>query len=133
MRMRMTLLLSLLAVSFGLTALSLIVIHTSLQGQIRQALDSDLQRSIATFRNLQMQRREMLRREAALLADLPDLKALMTVLLRSGPGAERTVRDGGVEFWRVSGAAFFALADPCLLYTSLAGFRVVGQFQQTNV
>jgi signal transduction histidine kinase len=112
MRMRMTLLLSLLAVSFGLTALSLIVIHTSLQGQIRQALDSDLQRSIATFRNLQMQRREMLRREAALLADLPDLKALMTVLLRSGPGAERTVRDGGVEFWRVSGAAFFALADP---------------------
>ena len=81
MRMRMTLLLSLLAVSFGLTALSLVVIHTSLQGQIRQALASDLQRSIATFRNLQMQRREMLRREAALLADLPSLKALMTVLL----------------------------------------------------
>ena len=44
MRMRTTLLLSLLAVSFGLTALSLIVIHTSLQGQIRQALASDLHR-----------------------------------------------------------------------------------------
>lgn len=112
MRMRMTLLLSLLAVSFGLTALSLVVIHTSLQGQIRQALASDLQRSIATFRNLQLQRREMLRREAALLADLPSLKALMTVLLKSEPGDERTVRDGGLEFWRVSGAAFFALADP---------------------
>ncbi len=60
MRMRTTLLLSLLAVSFGLTALSLIVIHTSLQKQIRQALASDLQRSIATFQNLQQQRREML-------------------------------------------------------------------------
>jgi signal transduction histidine kinase len=112
MRMRMTLLLSLLAVSFGLTAVSLVVIHTSLRGQIRQALASDLQRSIATFRNLQMQRREMLRREAALLADLPSLKALMTVLLRAEQGDERTVRDGGLEFWRVSGAAFFALADP---------------------
>ena len=112
MRMRMTLLLSLLAVSFGLTALSLAVIHTSLQTQIRQALASDLQRSIATFRNLQRQRREMLDREAALLADLPSLKALMTVLLRPGQGDERTVRDGGLEFWRVSGAAFFALSDP---------------------
>ena len=111
-RMRTTLLLSLLAVSFGLTALSLIVIHTSLQKQIRQALASDLRRSIATFRNLQGQRREMLGREAALLADLPSLKALMTVMLRPAPGNERTVRDGGVRFWRVSGAAFFALAEP---------------------
>ena len=33
MRMRMTLLLSLLAVSFGFTALSLVVIHTSLQSR----------------------------------------------------------------------------------------------------
>jgi hypothetical protein len=97
MRMRTTLLLSLLAVSFGLTALSLIVIHTSLQRQIRQALASDLHRSIATFQNLQTQRREMLGREATLLADLPSLKALMTVLLRPGPGNEQTVRDGGLE------------------------------------
>jgi signal transduction histidine kinase len=112
MRMRTTLLLSLLAVSFGLTALSLIVIHTSLQKQIRQALASDLHRSIATFENLQDQRREMLDREAMLLADLPSLKALMTVLLRPARGNERTVRDQGVEFWRDSGAAFFSLAGP---------------------
>jgi len=112
MRMRTTLLLSLLAVSFGLTALSLIVIHTSLQKQIRQALASDLHRSIATFENLQGQRREMLDREATLLADLPSLKALMTVLLRPARGNERTVRDQGVEFWRDSGAAFFSLAGP---------------------
>ena len=112
MRMRTTLLLSLLAVSFGLTALSLIVIHTSLQKQIRQALASDLHRSIATFENLQDQRREMLDREATLLADLPSLKALMTVMLRPARGNERTVRDQGVEFWRDSGAAFFSLAGP---------------------
>ena len=112
MRMRTTLLLSLLAVSFGLTALSLIVIHTELKKQIRLTLASDLHRSIATFQNLQQQRREMLSREAGLLADLPSLKALMTVMLRPGPGNDRTVRDGGLEFWKVSGAAFFALAEP---------------------
>jgi signal transduction histidine kinase len=123
MRMRMTLLLSLLAVSFGLTALSLVVIHTSLRRQIHQALVSDLQRSIITFQNLQMHRREMLRREAALLADLPSLKALMTVLLRPGPAEERTVRDGGLEFWRVSGAAFFALAD--------ANGRVIARYEKS--
>jgi signal transduction histidine kinase len=112
MRMRTTLLLSLLAVSFGLTALSLIVIHSELKKQIHLALASDLHRSIATFQNLQGQRREMLSREAALLADEPYLKALMTVLLRPGPGKGQTVRDGGIEFWKVSGAAFFALAEP---------------------
>jgi signal transduction histidine kinase len=122
MRMRTTLLLSLLAVSFGLTALSLIVIHTSLQRQIRNALASDLHRSIATFKNLQTQRREMLRREATLLADLPSLKALMTVMLRLGPGNEQTVRDGGLEFWRVSGASFFALADP--------GGKVIARYER---
>ena len=122
MRMRMTLLVCLLAVSFGLTALSLVAIHTSLQRQIHQALVSDLQRSMVTFQNLQTHRREVLRREAALLADLPSLKALMTVLLRPGPAEERTVRDGGLEFWRVSGAAFFALAD--------ANGRVIARYEK---
>jgi signal transduction histidine kinase len=112
MRMRMTLLLSMMSVSFGLTVLTLVVIHHSLQRQIQQGLRADLQRSIVVFRNLQSHRREMLRREAALLADLPSLKALMTVLTRSSPDNARTVRDQGAEFWRVSGAALFALADP---------------------
>ena len=112
MRMRMTLLLSVLTVSFGLTALSLVVIHHNLQRQIHQGLQVDLQRSIAVFRNLQLHRREMLQREATLLADQPSLKALMTVLMRSSPDNARTVRDEGLEFWHVSGAAFFALTDP---------------------
>ena len=112
MRMRMTLLLSVMSVSIGLTALTLVVIHKSLQRQIQQSLSSDLERSIVAFQNLQLHRREILHREAALLADEPRLKALMTVMLRSSPDNARTVRDQGLEFWRVSGAAFFALADP---------------------
>jgi signal transduction histidine kinase len=111
MRMRMTLLLSVMSVSFGLTALTLVVIHRGLQHQIQHGLRTDLQRSIAVFRDLQIHRREMLRREAALLADQSSLKALMTVLTRPGAESARTVRDQGVEFWHLSGADLFALAD----------------------
>src|SRR5262249_45608261 len=58
-----------------------------------------------TYKNLQQQRRNMIARESALLADLPSLKALMTA------DDVRTIQDGGGEFWRVSGSDFFALLD----------------------
>jgi signal transduction histidine kinase len=45
----------------------------------------------------------MLGREAALLADLPSLKALMATQ------DVRTIQDGSQEFWTISGSDFFAL------------------------
>ena len=71
MRMRTILLLSLLSLSCGLTVMSLIVIRSSLQKQIRTNLAADLLHSTVTFQNLQRQRQELLDREVALLADLP--------------------------------------------------------------
>ena len=103
LRMRTTLLIPLLVLSFGWTVVSLLIIRTIVQHQIRNNLSSDLQHSVTTYQNLQHQRREMLRRESALLADLPSLKALMTA-----PDA-RTIEDAGSEFWLVSGSDFFAL------------------------
>src|ERR1700677_1640548 len=47
----------------------------------------------------------MLSREAALLADLPSLKALMTTQ------DAHTIQDGSPEFWTVSGSDFFALTS----------------------
>jgi signal transduction histidine kinase len=105
MRMRTTLLLFFLSVSLGLTAASLVIVGAVLRQQIRNSIVSDLQHSVATFQNLQVQRRAMLRRQASLLADLPNLKSLMTA------DDERTIRDGGVAFWRLSGCDFFSLAD----------------------
>lgn len=105
MRMRTTLLLSLVSVSFGLAALSLLAVHTISEKQIRQEISSDLEHSILTFQNIQAQRRQMLSREASLLADLPVLKSLMTT--DDGP----TIRDGAKDFYRLSGGDFFALAD----------------------
>jgi signal transduction histidine kinase len=105
LRMRTTLLIPLFILSFGCTVLSLLVISTIVQQQTRTNLASDLQHSVKTYRNLQHQQRELLARESALLADLPSLKSLMTT------HDPRTIEDGGVEFWQVSGCDFFALLD----------------------
>src|SRR5271168_962113 len=104
LRMRTTLLIPLLLLSFGLTPLSLLILQTIVKQQARASLASDLQHSVQTYQNLARQRRELLVRESALLADLPSLKALMTA-------DTRTIEDGGVEFWKVSGADVFALID----------------------
>ncbi len=105
LRMRTTLLIPLLILSFGCTVLSLLVIRTIVEQQTQKDLASDLQHSVKTYRNFQHQQRALLARESALLADLPSLKSLMTTY------DQRTIEDGGVEFWQVSGADFFALLD----------------------
>jgi hypothetical protein len=105
LRMRTTLLIPLLVMSFGWTVISLLIIQTIVSQEIRNNLGSDLQHSLNTYQNLQQQRRDMIARESALLADLPSLKALMTA------NDDRTIQDGGSEFWQVSGSDFFALMD----------------------
>jgi signal transduction histidine kinase len=105
LRMRTTLLIPLLILSFGCTLLSLLVVRTIVEQQTQLNLASDLRHSVKTYQNLQHQRSELLSRESALLADLPSLKSLMTT--HDPP----TIEDGGVEFWKVSGSDFFALLD----------------------
>jgi hypothetical protein len=104
LRVRTTVLIPLLLLCFGFTPVSLLILRTIVKQQVRASLVSDLQHSVQTYQNLARQRRELLVRESGLLADLPSLKALMTA-------DSRTIADGGVEFWRVSGSDFFALLD----------------------
>ena len=105
-RMRTTLMVSLLAVSLGLTATCLLTIGVSVQQEIHKRLDADLSHSLSTFHNIADQRNQMLSREAALLADLPSLKALMATQ------DKHTIQDGSQEFWITSGSDFFALVSP---------------------
>jgi signal transduction histidine kinase len=104
-RMRTTLMVSLLAVSLGLTATCLLIVRISVSQEIRKGLNSDLDHSLSTFRNIARQRNQTLSHEAALLADLPSLKSLM-----SSQDAH-TIADGSAEFWKDSGSDFFALAS----------------------
>ncbi len=55
------------------------IIRISVQQEIRKGLDSDLDHSLSTFHNIANQRNQMLSREAALLADLPSLKAPLRI------------------------------------------------------
>jgi signal transduction histidine kinase len=106
-RMRTTLMVSLLAVSLGLTATCLLIIGISVKQEIRKGLDSDLEHSLSTFRNIARQRNETLSREAALLADEPRLKALMTIQeAHADPEALAEVRD------LIRDTDFFALSSP---------------------
>jgi signal transduction histidine kinase len=104
-RMRTTLMVSLLGASLGLTATCLLIIRVSVQQEIRKGLNSDLNHSLSTFHNISYQRNQMLSREAALLADLPSLKALMATQ------DAHTIQDGSQEFWTISGSDIFALAS----------------------
>jgi len=104
--MRTVLMVSLLAASLGLTATCLLIIRISLEQEIRKSLNSDLDHSLSTFRNISRQRNQMLSREAALLADLPSLKALMATQ------DAHTIQDGSESFWAISGSDIFALSSP---------------------
>src|SRR5580692_7558535 len=100
------LLIAAMAVIIGFaTFASLLTIRHRLEGALTANVSADLLRSIETFENLQAQRVNALDRENALLADLPTLKALMTT------SDQRTIEDGAVEYWKLSGEDLFALAD----------------------
>ncbi|HEV2486798.1 MAG TPA: ATP-binding protein [Terracidiphilus sp.] len=88
------------------TGLSLLLIRHQLSNQVTDDLSHDLDHSVTTFQNLQAERLRVLERENALLAKLPTLKALMT------SGDDLTIQNEAAEFWRLSGADLFVLADP---------------------
>ncbi len=67
-----------LLTSAGLTAVSLLIVQRIVERQVRSNLRVDLANSVETFRNFQKEREDALARSAALMADLPVLKALMT-------------------------------------------------------
>ncbi len=93
------------AVSAALTFTTLIVVRHSVQQQVRLGIERDLQNSVSAFRNFQKQREVTLERSAALLADLPNVRALMTTRDAS------TIQDASHDIWRLSGSDLLMLAD----------------------
>ncbi len=104
-RTRVLLISAMAAIIATSTFVSLLTIRHRLESVLTANVLADLTRSITTFGNLQAQRMTALDRENALLADLPDLKALMTT------SDDRTIEDGAARFWKVSGDDLFALAN----------------------
>ena len=104
-RLRTKFLLSLLAVSAGLTAATLGVVSYNVQKRIRESLREDLKTSLYTYQIFDKQREESLGRSAELVASLPTVRALMTT------DDPPTIQDASQSIWQLSGSDLLVLAD----------------------
>ena len=105
-RLRTKFLLSLILVSSGLTGTTLLIVRHRVQQRVRLEIDEALRNSVLTFQNVQREREAMLARSAGLLADLPNLRALMSTQ------DEATIQDASGDLWELAGGDLFVLADP---------------------
>ena len=105
LRLRTKFLLSMVVVSAALTSTTLFVVRHTIQQHVRSEILRDLQNSVSAFRNFQKQREVTLERSAALIADLPNVRALMT-----SPDAA-TIQDASRDLSRLAGSDVLLLAN----------------------
>ena len=98
LRLRTKFLLSLLAISTGLTAATLYVVSYSVQRRVRESLREELRDSVKTYQTVDQQSEATLARSAELLANLPIVRALMTT------DDSATIQDASENIWRLSGS-----------------------------
>ena len=105
-RLRTKFLLSLLAISAGLTSATLLVVRYRVEKQVREAIREDLHNSVRNYESFEKLREASLTRSARLIADLPNVRALMTTQHRA------TIQDASKGIWQLSGSDLFVLASP---------------------
>jgi hypothetical protein len=104
-RLRTRFLLSMVLITFGLTALSLLVVRHSVQTHVREGIAQDLRNSVTTFQNFQHDREGMLTHSAELVAYLPITRAIMT------PHDPATIQDASKDLWPLTGSDLLVLAE----------------------
>jgi signal transduction histidine kinase len=120
-RLRTKLLLSLIFTTAVLTGTVLLIVQNYLRNHERSEIHEALHNSVVTYQQFELQRRRELAQSAVLLADLPNLRALMTS--QDAP----TIQDASADLWRLAESDLFLLADRTgkvmALHTSAAGYR----------
>ncbi len=104
-RPRTKFLLSLLVISAGLTAATLLIVSYSVRRRVRENIREDVRNSVANYQSFQAQQEEALTRSAALLANLPNVRALMTT------EDAATIEDASADVWKLSGSDLLVLAN----------------------
>ncbi len=104
-RLRTKFLLSMVAVSAALTFTTLLVVRRTVQQEVRLGIQRDLENSVSAFHSFQQQREVTLERSAALLADLPIVRALMTT------HHPATIQDASRDLWQLAKSDLLLLAD----------------------
>lgn len=96
MRLRTKFLLAMLLISVGLTSMSLLVVRRLVERHLRNQILQDTRNSVVTFRNAQAQREAALQQAAALMANLPILRAMMT------SADPMTIQDASADLFRLA-------------------------------
>jgi signal transduction histidine kinase len=119
-RLRTKFLLSLIFTTTVLTCTVLFIVQNHLRNRARREIYEALHNSVVTFQQFELQRQRGLAQSARLLADLPNLRALMTT--QHAP----TIQDASTDLWQLVGSDLFLLANRSgkimALHTSAAGF-----------
>ncbi len=90
----------------GLSSTSLLLVRRAVERHFQTEISDDLRSSVVQFKNVQHDRESGLQRSAALVANLPILRALMTT------SHEKTIQDASLDLWRLAGSDLFVLANP---------------------
>lgn len=104
-RLRTKFLLSLLAISTGLTAATLLIVSYSVRGRVRENIREDVRNSVNNYRSFQAQQEGALSRSAELLANLPNVRALMST------EDAATIQDASADVFKLSGSDLLVLAN----------------------
>jgi signal transduction histidine kinase len=105
-RLRSQLFIAALLIVLGLAGSILVFIRHTVNVEVERNIRDGTNASVRAFETVQRQRELQLSRTAAMLAELPTLKALMTT--EHAP----TIQDGSETFWKLAGSDLFVLAKP---------------------
>ena len=105
-RLRSQLFIAALLIVLGLAGSILVFIRYTVNVEVERNIRDGTNASVRAFETVQRQQELQLSRTAAMLAELPTLKALMTT--EHAP----TIQDGSETFWKLAGSDLFVLAKP---------------------
>src|SRR5271170_7765750 len=106
LRLRSQLFIAALLIIFGLTGSLVLFLRHTVNAEIQKSVRDGTEESVRAFESVQRQRELQLSRTAAMLADLPPLKAMM-------PASDAlTIQDASETFWKLAGSDLFVLAKP---------------------
>src|SRR5258707_11185988 len=106
LRLRTQLFIATLLIICGLTGALLLMIGHTVSVETEQQVRDGTEKSVRAFESVQRQREQQLSRTAAMLADLPIVKAQMTT------EHALTIQDASTSWWKLAGSDLFILALP---------------------
>jgi len=105
-RLRTQLIFATLIISSAISGVCLLVVRHSVTSELDRQRSEAIPASRSAFGRVEREQQRELVRVAALLSELPTLKALMT------SGDRATIQDASSKFWQLSGADLLVLATP---------------------